>query len=240
MGTMMEPFHSSGYSSLLQIELIIQINHQPGAMIFQFIILTFIYSSTCFRGFPARHQELDDCSGSLWFCLRIVVTVVLCSWSDRTQTQHDCHHDTKVKSEAATAVVELLMMGGETPETCWAVNERQDNKLENHCTWLVIYLDCTMMHGLTNLNLLAPEFYVQILAHPVCKIWIIQEPKNVALWNKRHFEDKNGECAACLKYSVLIFVEKIYIKCNIWRVAVRPSYIEDARFLTFKNLASYI
>ena len=32
------------------------------------------------------------------------------------------------------------------------------------------------------------------------------------------------------KYSVLIFVEKIYIKCNIWRVVVRPSYIWDARF----------
>jgi len=33
----------------------------------------------------------------------------------------------------------------------------------------------------------------------------------VALWNKRHFEEKNGECAACLKYSVLIFVGNIYI-----------------------------
>ena len=53
----------------------------------------------------------------------------------------------------------------------------------------------------------------------------------VALWNKRYFEEKNGECAACLKYSVLIFGEKKYIKCNIWRVAVRPSYIQDARFL---------
>ena len=62
-------------------------------------------------------------------------------------------------------------------------------------------------------------------------MWIIHEPKKVALWNKRHFEEKNGECAACLKYSVLIFVEKNYIKCNIWRVAVRPSYIWDARLL---------
>jgi len=62
-------------------------------------------------------------------------------------------------------------------------------------------------------------------------MWIIQEPKKVALWNKRHFEEKNGECAACLKYSVLTFVEKKYIKCNIWRVAVRPSCIQDARFL---------
>jgi hypothetical protein len=52
----------------------IQINLQPDATIFQFIILTFV-------------------------------------------TQHDCHHDTKVKPEAATAVIELLMMGGKTPET---------------------------------------------------------------------------------------------------------------------------
>jgi len=44
------------------------------------------------------------------------------------------------------------MMGGKTPETCWAVNKRQDNRLENCCIWLVIYLTCTMMHGLTNLK----------------------------------------------------------------------------------------
>jgi hypothetical protein len=36
--------------------------------------------------------------------------------------------------------------------------------------------------------------------------------KKAALLNKRHFEkrhfeEKNGECAACLKYSVLIFAE---------------------------------
>ena len=116
-------------------------NHQPDATIFQFIILTFIHSSTRFGRFPAHHQELNDCSGSLWFYLRIVVTVVPCSWSGRP----------------------------------------------------------------------------------------------VALSNKRHFEEKNGERAACLKYSVLIFVGKKYIKCNIWRVAVGPSYIWDARFLKVKS-----
>jgi hypothetical protein len=42
---------------------------------------------------------------------------------------------------------------------------------------------------------------------------------------KQHFEEKNGECAACLKCSVLVFVEKKYKKCNIWRVAGHPSYI---------------
>jgi hypothetical protein len=36
----------------------------------------------------------------------------------------------KVKPEAATAVVEPLTMGVRTPKTCWAVNKRQDNKLE--------------------------------------------------------------------------------------------------------------
>jgi hypothetical protein len=66
-------------------------------------------------------------------------------------------------------------------------------------------------------------------------MWIIQEPKKVSLRNKRDFEEKNGECAACLKYSVLVFVEKIYIKCNIWRAAVRPSYIWDAGFLKVKK-----
>jgi hypothetical protein len=62
------------------------------------------------------------------------------------------HHDTKVKPEAATTVAELLMMGGRTPETCWAVNKCQDNKMKNCWIWLVIYLNCTMMHGLTNLK----------------------------------------------------------------------------------------
>jgi len=69
--------------------------------------------------------------------------------------QHDYHHDTKVKPEAATAVIKLLMMGEKTPETCWAVNKRQDNKLKNCWMRLVIYFNCTMMHGLTNL-----KFYI--------------------------------------------------------------------------------
>jgi hypothetical protein len=62
------------------------------------------------------------------------VIVVQYSWSARStrpRIQHDCHHDTKVKPEAATAVIELLMMGGKTPETCWAVNKRWDNELKN-------------------------------------------------------------------------------------------------------------
>jgi hypothetical protein len=65
----------------------IQINHQPDATHFQFIILTFVYSSTCFGRYPAHHQELNDCSGSLWFYLRIVVTVVMYSWLGGANTR---------------------------------------------------------------------------------------------------------------------------------------------------------
>jgi hypothetical protein len=39
----------------------------------------------------------------------------------------------------------------------------------------------------------------------------------LALRNKRHFEEKNGECEACFKYSVLIVVEKIYKMQNLER-----------------------
>jgi hypothetical protein len=84
-----------------------------------------------------------------------VFVVGLAGRPARPQTQHDYHHDTKVKPEAATAVIELLMMGGKSPKTCWAVNKRQLNKLKNYCIRLVIYLNCTMMHRLTNL-----KFYI--------------------------------------------------------------------------------
>jgi len=58
--------------SVLHHHSTVQINHQPDATVFQFIILTFIYSSTCFGRFPAHHQELSDCSGSLWFYLGLI------------------------------------------------------------------------------------------------------------------------------------------------------------------------
>ena len=33
-------------------------------------------------------------------------------------------------------------------------------------------------------------FFFQILALPVFKMWVIQKPNKVALWNKGHFEEK--------------------------------------------------
>jgi hypothetical protein len=57
----------------------------------------------------------------------------------RPRTQHDCHHDTKIKTEAATAVIELLMMGRKTSETFWAVNKRHkiNWKIAASCWWFI-------------------------------------------------------------------------------------------------------
>jgi hypothetical protein len=58
------------------------------------------------------------CADCVFMGLRIVVTVVLCSAGRpaRPRKQHDYYHDTKIKPEAATAVIELLMMGGKRPK----------------------------------------------------------------------------------------------------------------------------
>jgi hypothetical protein len=53
--------------------------------------------------------------------------------------QHCYHHTPTVKPEAATAVVELLMIGVRTPETCRAEHKskRQVINWRNCCIWLV-------------------------------------------------------------------------------------------------------
>jgi hypothetical protein len=103
-------------------------------------------------GFINSNKSPTRCNNFPVYYLDVFLIVVLCSWWAPPRTQHDCHNDTKVKPEVATEVIQLLMIGGKTPKTCWAVNKRQDNKLENCFIWLVTYLHCTMKHGLTNLK----------------------------------------------------------------------------------------
>ena len=83
-------------------------------------------------------------------------------------------------------------------------------------------------------------FFFQILAHSVFKMWVIQETNKVALWNKRHFEEKKWRLYCMFK----IFSTDICwinIKWGIWRVILRPSYIWDARFLKVKgDIRAYI
>ena len=49
-----------------------------------------------------------------------------------------------------------------------------------------------LQNKLQTINLLAMEFFL-ILARPVFKMWVIRKPNKVALWNKRHFEEKKME-----------------------------------------------
>jgi hypothetical protein len=46
---------------------------------------------------------------------------------------------------------------------------------------------------MNTLNMFKPfgaEIIILILSHPVYKMWIIQEPNKLELWNKLHFEEK--------------------------------------------------
>jgi hypothetical protein len=92
-----------------------------------------MYSSACFGRPHPHHQELNNCSSSLWFYRWCVVVA---GRPDHDQ-QHCYHHAPTVKPEAATAVIELLMMGMRMPETCWAVSKRQVINLWSCCILLV-------------------------------------------------------------------------------------------------------
>jgi hypothetical protein len=91
---------------------------QPEATISQVYYFMFIYGSTCFRRPHAHYQELNNCSSCLWFYRwSMMLALLLVGRRDHDQ-QHCYHHAPTVKPEAAVAVVELLMMGVTTPETC--------------------------------------------------------------------------------------------------------------------------
>jgi hypothetical protein len=82
-----------------------------------------MYSSTRFGRPRAHHQELNNCSNSLWFYRWSMVVAVLLvvvgpvNQSNHNQ-QHCYHYAPMVKPQVATAVVEFLLMGARMPETC--------------------------------------------------------------------------------------------------------------------------
>ena len=55
------------------------------------------------------------------------------------------------------------------------------------------YVDCLLadsQHNCIRYWTFGAGIIFLILEHPVYKMWITQEPKKVALWNKRHFEER--------------------------------------------------
>ena len=67
-----------------------------------------------FLAFPAHHQELNDCSGSLWFYLRIVVIVMLCSWSGRPAERNST---TQVRINVISRRLRVIVVAVQKQET---------------------------------------------------------------------------------------------------------------------------
>ena len=62
-----------------------------------------------------------------------------------------------------------------------------------HTTCFAIDYIAELLGVVSWVNLLALDLFFLILSQPVYKMWILQEPKKLALWNKLHFEEKNKE-----------------------------------------------
>ena len=54
-------------------------------------------------------------------------------------------------------------------------------------------LDRWWQWTIESINVSAPDFFFLILADPVYKMWIAQEPNTLELWNKLHFEKEKTE-----------------------------------------------
>jgi hypothetical protein len=114
-------------------------------------------------------------------------TVGAVSRGRRDHDQMYCYyHAPPVKPEAATAVLELLMMGAKMPEACWAVHKRQDNKLEKllhlvgwfiwnawcmdlqtSCILLAVIWNYFTMHGHTNVKFCNTNWNIKLLYQEV-------------------------------------------------------------------------
>jgi len=66
----------------------------------------------------------------------------------RPTTLHIC------KTRGCLCSFRFLMMGGVSPETCWASFKIRNNKSLIHCCILLVFhcTNCTMMHGSTNIK----------------------------------------------------------------------------------------
>ena len=66
-------------------------------------------------------------------------------------------------------------------------------KIRWRCMGYMQKLIYDLTHSSTWLNFWRRNYFFLILAHPVYKMWIIQEPNTLELWNKLHFEEKKTE-----------------------------------------------
>ena len=72
---------------------------------------------------------------------------------------------------------------------------RTDGRTDGHDEVIFVVLTKRLKTVFTKpvINLLAPEVFFLFLAHPVYKMWIIQETNTLDLWNKLHFGEEKTE-----------------------------------------------
>jgi hypothetical protein len=110
----------------------------------------FLNCSTCFGRHTAHHQEPKTVIATSGF------TYVFDCWPLRWLSHRSRQPKTYVKPEATITVFELLMMGGVSPETCWAI---KNTGIINSTTRLHLvgsfYEIYTTMHGSMNIKFMA-------------------------------------------------------------------------------------
>jgi len=83
----------------------------------------FLNCSTRFRQHTAHRQELKNCNCSLCFYIRLwLPAAAIAEPSQRPATINVC------KTKGCNYSFKLLMVGGVSPETCWAIKKHWNNK----------------------------------------------------------------------------------------------------------------
>ena len=118
---------------------------QKDATLYQnFIIPYFKWSSTCFGRHTGHHQELKTAQAASGFAY-----VEGCQTLSCPTTFHVC------KTRGCLCSFKLLMMGGVSPETCWASYKYGIINFDTllHLVGFFLCKNCTVMHGSTNVKL---------------------------------------------------------------------------------------
>jgi len=77
---------------------------------------------------------------------------------------------------------------------CLGTAHRLGKKFHNlQSWWRQSLLSDPVSGNKTSVTFWRRNFFFLILAHAVYKMWIIQEPNTVELWNRLHFEEKKTE-----------------------------------------------
>jgi hypothetical protein len=112
-------------------------------LVVEFIIPVFLNCSTCFGRHTAHHHGLKNCNCSLWFYIRFWLPAAAMTEFPLSHCSGR-HPKTYVKPEAAITVFESVMMGGVSPETCWAIKKHWNNEFYYTVTsfWFFLWVFC--------------------------------------------------------------------------------------------------